>query len=414
MSIWYQQNFMLLLFGRLITNIGDSLYFIAAAWLVFDITGDPFFSGLASFLTLLPKNLQFLAGPFIDRWPPAKTMRITQLLQCILVVIIPVLDLFELLTAGAVLIIMPLLAMLDQIMYPAQEKALPLTVLPHQLVQGNSLFALAHQGTDILFTALSGILISIFGAVFLYWIDAFSFLIAFILFSSLQLPGKSAAQHREPRTGYASDLKQGFYIIFRSKFWIMLIGALTVNGTIGIMYAVLPAFADAFQGPKFYGFLLTAVSAGVLVGALAAPLCARLPLGKIYACGFLLSSLCWLLAMQLPPVAFAVLFGIAWLPVGLSNVLFASVIQSAVPNYILGRTRAAISSIVTLFMPAGALAGGILASWTSPYWILFSTGFGFFILGGFWLFHPFLYRLPPVPAITADTFRLPLDKDQQL
>ena len=62
-------EFPLIIFRRIFTNIGDSLYYVAAMWLVYKLSGNPFYSGLAGFLTLLPSALQFLTGPFVDRWP---------------------------------------------------------------------------------------------------------------------------------------------------------------------------------------------------------------------------------------------------------------------------------------------------------------------------------------------------------
>ncbi|MGA9230563.1 MAG: MFS transporter, partial [Exiguobacterium oxidotolerans] len=59
------RNFMFLLAGRLVTNIGDSLYYIAAMWLVHDIGQSAFYTGLAGFVILSPKALQFLAGPLV-------------------------------------------------------------------------------------------------------------------------------------------------------------------------------------------------------------------------------------------------------------------------------------------------------------------------------------------------------------
>lgn len=64
----HNQNFSLLFLGRLLTNIGDSLYYIAAMWLVYDLGGSAFYSGLAGFLTLFPELFSFLTGPILDRY----------------------------------------------------------------------------------------------------------------------------------------------------------------------------------------------------------------------------------------------------------------------------------------------------------------------------------------------------------
>lgn len=58
-----------LLAGRIVTNAGDSLYFVGATWLVYELTGSTAYTGLAGFLVFLPRGFRFLTGPFVDRWP---------------------------------------------------------------------------------------------------------------------------------------------------------------------------------------------------------------------------------------------------------------------------------------------------------------------------------------------------------
>lgn len=66
-SLCGNRDFLRLLFGRLVTNAGDSLYSIAAMWLVHDLTHSTVYTGIASSLLLLPLVLQFISGPIVDR-----------------------------------------------------------------------------------------------------------------------------------------------------------------------------------------------------------------------------------------------------------------------------------------------------------------------------------------------------------
>lgn len=68
MDIVKNRNYLLLLIGRVVTNIGDSLYYVTTMWLVYKLGGNAFYTGLAGFLTLLPASLQFITGPFVDQW----------------------------------------------------------------------------------------------------------------------------------------------------------------------------------------------------------------------------------------------------------------------------------------------------------------------------------------------------------
>ena len=45
--------------GRLLTNLGDSLYFIITMWLVFDLTHSEFYTGLAGFYYFYQKHYNF-------------------------------------------------------------------------------------------------------------------------------------------------------------------------------------------------------------------------------------------------------------------------------------------------------------------------------------------------------------------
>lgn len=125
-SLFRNWRFTRLFSGRIITNMADSIYYIAAMWLVYELGGSAFHTGLAGFLALLPQAIQFLAGPLVDRWSLRKTLFITQLVQGILIAIIPIAHQFNYLNVTTVLIIIPLISLLNQFAYPAQTAALPL------------------------------------------------------------------------------------------------------------------------------------------------------------------------------------------------------------------------------------------------------------------------------------------------
>lgn len=186
-SLFRNWRFTRLFSGRIITNMADSIYYIAAMWLVYELGGSAFHTGLAGFLALLPQAIQFLAGPLVDRWSLRKTLFITQLVQGILIAIIPIAHQFNYLNVTTVLIIIPLISLLNQFAYPAQTAALPLILKKDELVKGNSLFSFAYQGIDMAFNAIAGILISLLGVVTLFIIDSIVFFIAAVLFLSIRI-----------------------------------------------------------------------------------------------------------------------------------------------------------------------------------------------------------------------------------
>lgn len=405
MDILKNRNFLLLFLGRIFTNIGDSLYYVAAMWLVYKLSGNPFYSGLAGFLTLLPSALQFLTGPFVDRWPIKNTLVITQVLQCILILIIPITHYFDLLTVQLLLIIMPIVAFIEQFAYPAQSKALPLLLHKTQLLKGNSLFSFAYQGIDLICTTLSGILVALFGAITLYLVDSLTFAITALFFFSLKMPQQTETGTSLSTKQYFSDLKEGFSIVFRSLMSVFLIGSVVANFSIGMTMAILPSFADSLGGVKSYGFFLAAISAGSLIGALFSSWVGKRNVGRASIISFATGAIFWFLSTVVPFQWLSIfLFGLAWVPIGATNILFATISQILIPNQYIGRINSVMRSMGTIAMPFGSLIGGYTANVFSSQLIFALASIGILFISLVWLLHPKLRALPKADEITADTF----------
>ncbi|MGK0534533.1 MFS transporter [Bacillus sp. 'calajunan'] len=405
MDLLKNRNFLLLFLGRIFTNIGDSLYYVAAMWLVYKLSGNPFYSGLAGFLTLLPSALQFLTGPFVDRWSIKNTLVITQVLQCILILIIPITHYFDLLTVQLLLIIMPIVAFIEQFAYPAQSKALPLLLHKTQLLKGNSLFSFAYQGIDLICTTLSGILVALLGAITLYVIDSITFAITALLFFSLKMPKQAETNTSLSTKQYFTDLKEGFSIVFRSLMGVFLIGSVVANFSIGMTMAILPSFADSLGGVKSYGFFLAAISAGSLIGALCSSWVGKRNVGRVSIIGFATGAIFWFLSTIVPFQWLSILlFGLAWIPIGATNILFATISQIVIPNQYIGRINSVMRSMGTIAIPFGSLIGGYAANLFSSQLIFALASIGILFISLVWLLHPKLRALPKADEITGDTF----------
>jgi MFS family permease len=446
LNLLHNRNFARLFAGRLVTNIGDSIYFVAAMWLVWELTGDEFFTGLAGFLVLAPSGLQFLFGPLVDRWDLRRVLVGTQLLQGLLVLSVPLAAATGSLSVWLVLAVMPALALLNQLVYPAQTAAIPRLVEQDELVSANSMFALAYQGVDAVFNALAGVLVALVGAVALFTVDAVTFAVAAALFATLsvpraeatgadidttpgvvpetpmpdpeaapdggQPPDETVSTAGEPDldsatpdgqnglSAYLTDLREGIAYL-RGTFVVpMLVGSVVINFALGATIAVLPSYGAHVGGAEGYGFLMAAFAIGILLGALAASGLAGLAFGRLSVAAFLLSGVAWLAAVSvgwLP--ATVTLFAIAFVPVGITNVLIVSVIQAVVPESLLGRVTAVLGSASAVATPFGALAGGTAASLFGPVPVVAVAGVGFLLLAGYVASVPSLRRLPAVGDI---------------
>ncbi|MGD6967001.1 MFS transporter [Rossellomorea vietnamensis] len=410
------RNFAALFFGRMVTNMGDSLYYVAAMWLVFELGGSAFYTGLAGFLTLLPGTLQFLTGPVIDKLQIQKLLVWTQILQAILVLLIPIAHYAGFLSVSFILVIMPVISAIEQFAYPGQSALLPRLIRKDQLVKGNSLFSFAYQGVDLAFNAIAGILVALVGAITLYMIDAVTFIIAAILFRLIKVrgekqgTGQNGASVKEKVVSYKKDLAEGFGIVFRSKLAKFLLGSVVANFAIGSTYAVLPAFAELRGGSEAYGLYLAAISGGALIGALSASFFGKYPLGKLVITLFFLGGSCWMISGFIPFTTVSILFfGISWIPIGATNVIMGAAIQSVVPQHLMGRIFSVTASLGAAAMPFGSLLGGYLADAVNPVAVFAGSAAGVIFVSIVWLLDRALRTLPSSVDINPEELGLSTD-----
>ena len=410
-ALFRNSTFARLFAGRLVTNMGDSLYYIAAMWLVYDLGGSALYTGLAGFLTMFPQSLQFLTGPLVDRWNLRRILVVTQVLQGALVLVIPLAWYGGWLSVTVVLVVMPVVALLNQFTFPAENAALPRVVEKERLVDANSAFSFAYQGTSLVFRALGGLLIALVGAVSIYVVDSVTFAAAVLIFASVRIP--PAADHDATdvasATGaYVEKLREGVDYVRGSVLVLVLSASVLVNGTIGATMAVLPVFAGQRGGSAAYGFMLAAVGGGILVGALVTSPLKRYSLSALSGVGFTLSAVAWFAAVAVHSLPLTVgLFFLAWIPVGVTNVIFAAVMQSVVPERLVGRVTSLTASAASLAMPVGSLLGGWAGDVWGPGLVVSVAGVGFLVITVGWLGHPHLRGLPPADDVDAKAFGLP-------
>ncbi|GIP29521.1 MFS transporter [Paenibacillus sp. J23TS9] len=431
MEIFKNRNFTLLFIGRILTNIGDSFYAVAAMWLVYSLGGSTLYTGIAGFLSILPRIIQLFSGPMIDRVPLRGLLVYTQLLQALLLLIVPVAHYFGFLTVGLVLSITPILTTINMWFYPAQMSALPKILSKHQLTQGNSLFSIAYQGIDVACNAISGALIIVLGAVSLYLWNSLGFFVGALLFMQLRINSSTvnsdnnvlkkfggkrnlSDSRQNPMKSYVSDMKEGLRLILATPLARILFGIILINAAGGATFTVMPAFANSLGGAGVYGILLMAQACGSLLGAMLTPYMKleRVRLGSLFAAAFCLSGAAWCLSIFSHWTWLIVLvYGLAWFPGGVTNVIINTVIQKAVPEKSLGTVFAASSGLSGIAMPLGSLIGGSLGVIAASSLVIAGCGIVVLGVGIFWMFDPVTKNLPTAHDADESWFAAPVRPD---
>lgn len=409
-SLWRNRDFLRLLFGRLVTNAGDSFYATAAMWFVYSLTGSTVYTGIASSLLLLPMVLQFISGPLVDRWSIIRALVSIQVIQAIAILSLPLAAYTGNLTVELLLVTIPLLALLNQFVYPAQTAALPQIIPDHQLTRANSAFSFVYHGVDMLFDALGGILIAFIGAATLFVLDSVTFVLAALSFVGVRIPAREDSTEETSEidvSGYVADMAEGVRALRGSVFVEMTFTVMVTNFGVGMTLAVLPGFAAIRAGPAFYGVMLGALGVGRALGAATASRLETVKYGHIRIIGPASSCLLWLGAVYTPWPSLAVgLFALAWIPPGISGVMGNTLEQTVTPDYLLGRVASVTASASTLTLPIGAVLGGAVGSIIGSVSTMAIAGLTFGFVSLYSVLRPPLRRLPAMTDIDPTEFNI--------
>ena len=397
------RTFRWFLTGDLVTNVGNSLYSIAAMWLVYELTGSTFYTGLAVFVTRLPQLFRFLTGPVVDDWDPRRILVSSQLLQALFVILVPLLFYLDSLNVYVVLGVMALVGIVTQFVNPTQSATLPRLVDNEHLSHANAMFTFTSKSTDMLFNALAGLLISVVGAVALYVIDAVTFAVAAFCYMSVHVVSDDD-DGTENSSTYLEDVREGLEYLSDSVLLLVIVSSVALNMAFGAILAVLPKFADLHGDSVMFGVLMAAIGAGMVLGSFFASAIRDWSFGTVSIAGFALSG-GLLVAGTFAPgnVAMVVIFLLALVPVGVFNVFVITTTQTIVPDDLLGRVTATLGSTTGIATPVGSLLGGYVGGLVGSPTVIAIAGGGLICSGVYWAIVPRLRTFPSLTELEHDT-----------
>ncbi len=405
-SLWRNAGFRRLFGGRLATNAGDSAYLIAALWLVFELTESSLYTGVAGFLIRAPQVGRVLVGPIVDRRPARQILVWVQLLQGALVAVLAGAALLGQLSVWLLLFVLPFVSGLEQFVSPAEKAVLPRLVDDDRLVRANSLMSLAKNGTDVAFQAASGVVLAVVGATALFAFDTATFVVAAVLFAGVSVPttGDDGVPTDDEGPSYNERLRTGVAYLSGSRLVPFLLGAAAVNFGSGAMTAVLPELGARLGSAGAFGVLMAALAAATLIGSVLATAFESVPYGRVGVTAFLVAGLSLVGAVVVPSLAGTAGFlFLAFTPVGVFNVLFFSVVQSAADASLVGRVSATVSSLTAATFPLGSLVGGAAADVIGVNAVLYGYAGLMLLFAAGCLIDEGVRTLPPVAETDADT-----------
>lgn len=386
-----------LLLGRILTNFSDSFYKIATIWYVKNTTDSSLLIGITSAIAILPITIQFLYGPIIDRFSKRRILFFASIGQGLFISIISILYYAESLWLPVLFLLMFLSLTFSEATYPTENALIERLASRDKLAKVNSIFDFSYQTLDIICDAISGILIAFVGFGVIYISNSVLLIFTGMLFLFyLKVPAskrESEATTNHFFKQYKKDFADGFRVVKRQKTLLsILFGVIGINVLATMGLAMLPVISNTSVK---YGFWLTSMSIGSIVGTILSSRLEKMPLNRVLPLTSLISGTSWLLAMVtvnqfIVPYIF---FGLAWLGIGIMGIYIQTLIQVNLPEEYLRTGFAFLSSLLGSLSPIGFFLGGLLGQLTSSYLVLYLACLGYFGFAVYFWVHPKLSRL---------------------
>ena len=391
------KNFSILLFGRLITNFGDSIYSIATLTLIYTLTKSTFYSGITLFLISFTAILQIFVSPLISKFNVKRFLIISQLLQAIILLVITYLIYVNKLQITTLIIFIVCISFINQIVYPVQLTLLPKIVKQQDLVKANSLFSIAYQGSDALFNSIGGFIITVFGAIYAFIINSITFFINSTIF--IFLSNDLSKNTNSVQENYFSKLSSGIKIWNTPLLKPLLIGIIIINFSTSSLLTLLPEYSETSY---FYGILLSASGLGILIGAFLSniQILKNIRLSVLYTTFTLGICLSWgaLSILNNNSITNKIinfsLFLFGWILIGILNTYSQTMIQCIISKDKLDVAMSTMIGLSIAFSPLGALLAGVLSIKYSIKTIIIITSLLIFSIFLFWLFNKNIRNLP--------------------
>ncbi len=335
------RNFALLWIGQSVSLLGDGIYTVAIAWLVYDISNAPSALGLVGLAWTAPQIATLLlAGVVTDRYERRLIVIVADLLRVVAIGALGLLALFDLIELWHVVLLVIVYGVGEALFLPAFTAIVPEVVPKAELLQASALKEFMEPvGFRFAGPALGGLLIAVAGVATAFLIDAATFAVSAVVVSLMsRLPRPVPAE-----LSIWMDLREGFaFMRARPWLWVTLASAaIALLASFGPLDVLLPYLIrnDLGGDAATFGTVLAAgglgsITAALVLSRLGAPrrhvtfMYAGWAVSGALTAGFAVTNAAW----QMCAVAF-----VSFASATAGMVVWSTLMQTLVPAEMLGR-----------------------------------------------------------------------------
>ncbi len=378
-KLWEYKNYLYLLLGNTLFNLGFMVYQVVFFWLAYDMTKSPVTAGWVILGSTVPYLVAgILGGVYADRWDRRKVILTSLLLISFIVLIIPILWKLHLLKIWHISMITFIVISIRCFFSPAIRALIPHSLPECLWAKGNSLFQIMTQLMRGIGPAIGGILIAQISPMLIFIIFSILSIIAFFILIPIKL--KKSKKLNKNTNKIIFDIQEAFIFIKKKpllKWSIFLFSCFLLFQT-GMEKLGLPEVSNRIWGLGAQGFgIVTALfGIGNMIGAYF--------LGKITIKSFLpyisWGWIVWGVSFVLVGISpwyllsfvFALIAGIAEAFNDLPMVLM---IQKVTPDDKLGKVFSIWSTASFIGESGSSILAGVVIASLGLFFAFIATGF---------------------------------------
>lgn len=362
------RNYRLFFAGQGISLIGTWMTSVAQAWLVLQLTGNPFDLGLVAAAQFLPVLVLGLFGGLVaDALPKRPTMYVTQVVAMAVSALLFLLAATHTVQLWHVFALAIVMGVRNAVDMPTRQAFAVEMVGREDIGNAVALNSAMFNGARVVGPAVAGILIGAFGVALAFLVDAISFLAVlvglFLMNEDDLRPAPRLSGMRSVRS-VIDNLAEGLGYVRRTGIVFLAMTLIGIVGTAGINFnVVIPPLAEStlHVGASGYGFLMASSGLGSLLAALLIAFRGTNP-ARMLTGALVLGA--GELVMGVTGSYVADLGLMFLLGVGAISMMATAntTIQLAVPDALRGRIMAVYMTVFAGTTPIGGLATGAIAA----------------------------------------------------
>lgn len=394
-KLFINRDFALLFWGRLVSQIGDGIHYLALTWLVLDLTGSGTALGTMLFASSIPMViLAPFSGVLADLWDRKTIIVSMDILRGLIILALALVY-----RAGA--LTMPILyaatvfsSLAGVLFGPAISAALPGLVEKEELVKANSLNTFSRAATSIIGPVVGAFLLGFTGYFGVFLLNGTAFILSAISEMFIRFPRRDGQQSSELPSGsrFFASFREGFAYIWQNLgLRTMIFFAVALNFIFSPLGAVaLPYFGKEvlLLDAQHFGTVKAMMPVGYLLGtAVIGLLTKKFKKESLLSTGIIVQGIVIGLMgfyalpqvygeLSLPVLMFCL--SASLLVMGVFNIFvnvpFQVMLQETVPDAFRGRVFGLLDSMVQMLVPLSMALSGFLVDSFSLTTLFFAGG----------------------------------------